>query len=159
MHSWLEQRSCSISLNGITFLQKILHALSRTVINNSLFFKISSASMFFDQPSIKNSISSSLLLELCRYFLICTSMNWFLLLAKYRTYPSATRTVLSRSLSDYWLYWSHTKQVTVAWWYITFLIHDDILQKKIWNITKCFQTCGKLLNKNYGIKYFYSILG
>ena len=39
--SWIKQRPCSISLNGITFLQKILFALSRAVTYNSLSFKIS----------------------------------------------------------------------------------------------------------------------
>ena len=45
--SWLEESSCSVSLNGIPFLQKILYALSRTVTYNSLSFKISGVFIFF----------------------------------------------------------------------------------------------------------------
>ena len=45
--SWLEESSCSVSLNEIPFLQKILYALSRTVTYNSLSFKISGVFIFF----------------------------------------------------------------------------------------------------------------
>ena len=115
--SWLKQSSCSISLNGIPFLQKILYALSRTVTYNSLSFRISVMLISFTQSSIKNSISSSVLLELCRFFLNCAGMDWFLRLVVYRTSPWS---VLSGSLIDHWLYWSLTKHDILAWWCIIF---------------------------------------
>ena len=44
--SWLEQSSCWISLNGISFMQKTLHALFLTVTYNYLRLKISGAMIY-----------------------------------------------------------------------------------------------------------------
>ena len=44
--AWLKQSSCSISLNGISFMQKTLRALSLTVTYNYLRLKISSAMIY-----------------------------------------------------------------------------------------------------------------